>query len=306
MTIPDTDQQAEGERLMRRATYASMAVAITLILAKTVAWTMTGSVAMLSTLVDSVLDAAASLINLLAVRHSLQPADREHRFGHGKAEPLAGLGQAMFIGASALFLLYQAVSRFLDPQPVSEGGVGIAVMVLSIVLTIALVWFQRRVIRRTGSVAISADSLHYVSDLMVNGGVILAMVLATQFGLQTADPIIAALIGLYILYSAAQIGRGAYDQLMDREFEEEDRVRIKEIVAGHPEVGGVHDLRTRMSGVRSFIQFHIELDGRMALAEAHRVADEVEAAVLAAFPAAEVIIHQDPDDLDDDTPTFAA
>ncbi len=310
-TSPPDERAAPGtrastERLMRRATYASMAVAIVLIFVKSVAWAMTGSVAMLSTLVDSVLDAAASLINLLAVRHSLQPADREHRFGHGKAEPLAGLGQAMFIGASSLFLLYQAGQRFLEPQPVAQGAVGVGVMLLSIALTIALVGFQRHVIRRTGSVAISADSLHYASDLMVNGGVIVAMVLSVWFGLQIADPVIAALIGLYILYSAAQIAKGAYDQLMDREFGEADRGRIKEIVAAHPEVGGLHDLRTRMSGVQSFIQFHIELDGQLPLAEAHRIADEVEAAVREAFPNAEIIIHQDPDDQEDDTPHFAA
>jgi len=288
------EERSDAARLMRLATFASTGVAAVLIVAKLAAWYLTGSVAMLSTLIDSVLDLAASAINLLAVRTALQPADHEHRFGHGKAEPLAGLGQAAFISGSALFLLVEASSRFIDPEPIRQGMVGIGVMVLSIALTIGLVSFQRRVVRRTGSVAIGADSLHYASDLLVNVGVIAAMVLASRFGLVLADPLIATAIGLYILYSAFQIGRGAYDQLMDRELGEEERQRIRAIALAHPEVEDLHDLRTRMSGLQTFIQFHIELDGSLPLAEAHRIADEVEAEIREAFAGAEVIIHQDP------------
>ena len=203
-----------GDSLMRWATYAAMAVALVLILVKIAAWLATDSVAMLSSLVDSILDAAASMLNLLAVRQALMPADKEHRFGHGKAEPLAGLGQAAFIAGSAVFLLFEATTRLIHPQPVAQGTLGVGVMVFSILLTAALVGFQRFVIRRSGSMAIGADSLHYLSDLATNLSIIAALVLAYQFGITIADPLFALGIGLYILYSAWRIFRLAYDHLM--------------------------------------------------------------------------------------------
>ena len=284
----------EAGRLMRLATYASVGVACTLILAKFAAWLITDSVSLLSTLIDSLLDVAASMVNLLAVRHALTPADREHRFGHGKAEPLAALGQSTFIAGSAIFLVFEASHRLYHPQPIEHGEVGIAVMVFAIVLTFVLTRFQAYVVKRTGSLAIRADSLHYVGDMLVNGTVILAIVLAAQFGLDFADPLFGIGIAGYILVTAWQIARGAYDMLMDRELPDEDRQRIKDIVLAHPEVKAMHDLRTRASGPAIFIQFHIELSGAMSLYQAHAAADEVEAAVCEAFPGAEVIIHQDP------------
>lgn len=284
----------EAERLKRWATNAAVAVAASLIAIKLWAWIVTGSVAMLATLVDSTLDLVASGLNLLAVRHALTPADEEHRFGHGKAEALAGLGQAAFIGGSAVFLLFQSVERLILPQPVVQETWGLIVIGVSIVMTVALVLFQRYVIVRTRSLAISADRLHYATDIATNLGVVVALVLAGAWGWTAADPLIGLAIGAVIAWGAFQILRGSYDELMDREFDETDRARIKAIVNRHGDVVSLHDLRTRRAGHRSFIQLHLELPPGMTLIEAHRISDEVEDAIKAVFPDAEVLTHQDP------------
>lgn len=284
----------QAGRLMRWATYASVSVALTLIAAKLAAWFMTDSVSVLSSLLDSFLDAMASIINLFAVRHALQPADQEHRFGHGKAEPLAAMAQAAFIAGSAAFLLIEGARNLIDPEPVTHQDVGIAVMILSIVMTLGLVTFQRYVVRKTRSTAIGADHLHYQSDLLMNSGVILALVLSGWLGWALVDPVFGIAIAFYILWSSWQIARRAYDMLMDRELDEADRQRIADIAANHPRVRAFHDLRTRASGPNTFIQLHLEMDDRLPLIEAHTIADEVEAEILAAFPEAEVLIHQDP------------
>jgi len=284
----------EAARLMRQATYASVSVAGVLIAAKMAAWLATDSVSMLSTLLDSVLDAAASMVNLVAVRHALVPADREHRFGHGKAEPLAALGQSAFVAGSAVLLIVEVVRRLWRPHPIENGDIGIVVMLGSIVITAGLVMFQRHVVRKTGSLAISADRLHYVGDVLVNGGVLLALVLTGLTGWTLIDPIFGAVIAVYILHTAWRIARSSLDMLMDRELPDEDRKRIRALATSHPNVKALHELRTRASGPAIFIQFHLEMDGAMSLYEAHRVADQVEEQVLAAFPGAEIIIHQDP------------
>jgi ferrous-iron efflux pump FieF len=284
----------EAARLMRQATYASVSVAGVLIAAKMAAWLATDSVSMLSTLLDSVLDAAASMVNLVAVRHALVPADREHRFGHGKAEPLAALGQSAFVAGSAVLLIVEVARRLWRPHPIENGDIGIVVMLGSIVVTAGLVMFQRHVVRKTGSLAISADRLHYVGDVLVNGGVLLALVLTGLTGWTLIDPIFGAVIAVYILHTAWRIARSSLDMLMDRELPDEDRKRIRALATSHPNVKALHELRTRASGPAIFIQFHLEMDGAMSLYEAHRVADQVEEQVLAAFPGAEIIIHQDP------------
>ena len=296
---------AEAARLMRLATYASVATAMVLIGVKLVAWLYTDSVSLLSTLIDSVLDALASIINLLAVRHALMPADREHRFGHGKAEPLAALGQATFISGSALFLVFEASHRLFTPAPIAHTGFGIGVMAFAIAATFVLTRFQAYVVRKTGSIAIKADSLHYFGDLLVNGSVIVALLLVSQLGWDWADPVFGLGIAAYILYCAWRIARGAYDMLMDRELPDEDRQRIKDIVQAHPAVIGLHDLRTRASGRDTFIQIHLELDGEMTLLRSHEIADEVEARLHEAFPGAEVIIHQDPHGIEEPRARFA-
>lgn len=283
-----------ANRLKRSAALASVTVAALLIVAKAVAWVATGSVSMLSTMIDSLLDLAASLLNLLAIRQAAVPADREHRFGHGKAEPLAGLGQAAFIGGSAVFLLFESGQRLMTPVPIENGAAGLIVMVFSIAMTLGLVLYQKWVIRQTGSVAIGADSIHYTSDLLVNLGVIVALLLATQFGWTRADPLIALAVSLYILLSAWEVFHGSLNLLMDRELPEADRKRIEEIVRAHPGVRNMHDLRTRSSGTQTFIQLHLELDSHLSLAEAHVIADEVMDRIEEAYPTAEVLIHEDP------------
>ncbi|WP_374302494.1 cation diffusion facilitator family transporter [Ferrovibrio sp.] len=293
-------------RLMRRATNASVAVALVLIMAKLAAWMVTGSVSLLASLVDSLLDALASLVNLLAVRHALTPADDEHRFGHGKAEALAGLGQAALIVGSALFLVVESIDRLLQPQPVEQGLAGIVVMLLSITLTAALVLYQRHVVRQTGSLAVTADRLHYVGDLATNLAVIAALVLASRGDFAWFDPVCALAIAAVILKSAIDIVRGALHHLMDREMADADRERILAVVRAHPDARALHDLRTRQAGNQVFIQFHLELDPELSLREAHRISDEIEMRLLELFPGAEVIIHQDPAGYDEPQAHFVS
>lgn len=300
-----TLDRPQAARLMRLATYASVTVALTLIAAKTVAWILTDSVAVLSTLVDSFLDAVASIVTLLAVRHAVQPADREHRFGHGKAEALAGLGQSAFITGSACLLLFEAARRLFEPKAVTQELVGIGVMVFSIVLTLILVQFQRYVVRKTRSVAITADSLHYIGDLMVNAAVIAGLVGSMTLGWLWIDPVLALLVAAYILHAAWQIVRDALDILMDRELPDDDRARIREIALAHPKVQDMHDLRTRRSGTDAFIQLHIEIDGQLTVEAAHEISDDVEEKIRAAFPQAEVIIHQDPAGIEEEHASVA-
>jgi len=287
-------QQADNAKLMRWATYASVTTAVVLIFAKIIAWFMTDSVSILATLLDSSLDVLASVINLIAVRHALEPADKEHRFGHGKAEALSGIGQALFIAGSAGFLLLQAIGRIINPKNMVTGlEVGVGVMVFSIAATLLLLSFQKYVVRKTGSTAIKADALHYKTDLLVNGSVIVALFL-TVYGWGYFDAIFGVGIAVFILYSAWQIVKESIDLLMDHEIADEEREKIANIVLGHEKALGYHDLRTRRSGTRVFVQLHLELDATQSLASAHAIADNVEKEIAALFDDAEVIIHEDP------------
>ena len=288
-----TTTPRDTDTLLRLATYASTATATVLIGVKGMAWFMTGSLSVMASLVDSLMDAAASLINLLAVRYSLKSADEDHQFGHGKAESLAGLGQACFIGGSAIFLLMHAAERLNHPQPLQEINVGLWVMVFAIGATLALLAFQGYVIKKTNSSAIRADALHYKTDLLTNTATIFALFFAAS-GWPLLDPLGALAIACYILYSAWQIGQEAMQVLMDRELPGKTRQRICDIALAHGTVLGLHDLRTRQSGQTMLIQLHLDLDQGLSLAEAHRVAKEVEQAIMASFPQADVIIHQDP------------
>ena len=292
---PDSDAAKDRHaRLLRAATYASVGTAACLVAVKLGAWWVTHSVSLLSTLVDSLLDVAASVVNLLAVRAALTPADYDHRFGHGKAEPLAALGQSAFIGGSAVFLLLEVSQRFLEPRPVEATNLGIAVMVFSIAATLALLQFQKYVVRETGSLVIEADALHFSIDVLVNISVIVALVLVSQFGWLIADPLFGLGIGIYILWNAWKLMRSSLDMLMDRELADDEREQIARIILANKEVLGIHDLRTRASGRQIFVQCHVELDGQMSLAAAHSVTDRIEAALAETFPHAEILFHQDP------------
>jgi ferrous-iron efflux pump FieF len=291
-----TETNTIHAQLLRNATRASVAVAGTLIVIKIIAYVMTGSVALLSSLIDSILDAFASTINLFAVRHALSPADAEHRFGHGKAEPLAGLGQAAFIIVSSIFLIFEALNHLINPRQIDNGLTGIIVIVVSLLLTIALVRYQKYVVQRTNSLAVAADSIHYVSDVVMNLSVIAALVCSAWLDWPAADPLFALAIAAYIIYSAWTIVTNAFNQLMDRELPDSDRERIAAIARRHAEVRNLHELRTRASGKDIFIQLHLEMNGEISLNTAHRIADEVEREIKDAFPGADVLIHQDPYD----------
>ncbi|MCY4238870.1 MAG: cation diffusion facilitator family transporter [Rhodospirillaceae bacterium] len=301
--IADLDPQ---RRLKKQATIASVCVATLLISVKLAAWLMTDSVAVLSALFDSFLDAAASIVTLIAVRCSMEPADHEHRFGHGKAEALAGLAQAAFICGSSVLLLIEAIRRLFDPRSVQAENIGIAVMIFSIVVTLALVAFQRHVVRRTRSIAIEGDSLHYASDIALNGSVIIVLGAHAVWGWTWLDPVLAIGIVAWLLWNARKVGMVSLDMLLDRELPEEERDRIKKIVLGHPEARSLHDLRSRRSGTDTFIQFHLVLSPDVSLMRAHDIADEVELAIMEAYPNAEVIIHQDPEGLEEAHPKLAA
>lgn len=290
-------QKIDSERhsfLVRSATYASVSVAAVLIIAKFFAWTMTNSLALQATLVDSLLDAAASLLNMIAVRHALKPADQEHRFGHGKIEAIAALGQSVFIAGSAGWLLFEAVHRFIHPQPVERTDVGLLVMLLAIFLTGFLIAYQRYVVKETRSTAILADSIHYQSDFLINASVIVALLSGRSFGLLFLDPIFGAAIAFYILYTSWKIAVQAFHILIDRELSNQDREKILAIVLSHPGVLDYHDLRTRTAGSQAFIQIHLEMDEQISLEQAHTISLEVTNRILEEFPHAEVLIHQDP------------
>ncbi len=279
---------------MRLAAWASLAVAGLLVLVKAVAWFMTGSVAILGSLVDSALDVAASLVNFLAIRTALEPPDAEHRFGHGKAEAIAGLIQSAVILGSAVFLLFQSIARIARPTPIEHLDLGIGVSIFAIVLTLALVIFQKKVVKISGSVAISADRLHYTGDLLLNVAVIAALLITNLGGVGWADGAFGVMIAAYISHTAWGIGRSSVDMLMDKEFTPKEREEIFNLVMGNHEVKGIHELKTRRSGRHSFIQMHIEMDPGLTLFDAHTIADEVEATVGEAFPNAEILIHTDP------------
>lgn len=288
------------QRLLRAVSTASVAVAIVLIVVKTYAYAETGSVSLLSSLADSFLDAVASILNLIAVRIALTPADQDHRFGHGKAEALAGLGQACLIGCSVIFLVVESVKKLLNPEPISSSEIGISIMLFSIVLTLLLVLFQNWTFKKTGSLAIKADASHYRMDLLVNLAVIVAIAGDYFFSFALLDPIIALLIAAYISLETSKIFIQSLDQLMDKELSEDDRRTIHALAIAHPQVEEVHDLRTRCSGSWTFIQFHMELDPNMRLIDAHRISDDVADVIIQHFPGSEVFIHQDPKGLDEE------
>jgi ferrous-iron efflux pump FieF len=283
----------KAEQLIVLATRASVLVALVLLVVKSYAWLATGSIGVLAALVDSLLDLGASLINMFAVRYALMPADDEHRFGHGKAEALAGLGQAVFIVSSAVFLIIYTLDRMMHPKQLESIDVGVSVIAFSIVLTFILVAYQRYVVKMTGSIAVKADSVHYSSDLLTNAGILLGLGLYS-IGWLYPDPVIGLFIGVYILKCALEIGYESMQLLLDRELPEEEQQIIHELATKHPKVIEVHDVRTRQSGQTKFIQLHLVLDGDLTLLEAHVLSEEVESSLRKEFQYADILIHQDP------------
>lgn len=288
------DSLAERARLTRSAAYASIAMALFLSALKGWAAWRTGSTAMLGSLADSALDLVASLATLIGVWIAAQPADREHRFGHGKAEALAAIVQVMLIAVSAAGIGYRAVTQLAGDTQTAAASEGIGVSVIAILATFALLAWQRHVIRRTGSIAIKTDNIHYQSDLMLNLAVIAALALDQFGGFAKADPLFGLGIAGWLAWGAWRGASEAADQLLDREWPEEERQRFVEVAARHPELSQLHDLRTRTSGMHDFVQFHVGLPPEMTVREAHDVVERVENDLRAEFPGAEVMIHIDP------------
>jgi ferrous-iron efflux pump FieF len=281
--------------LTARAAIASVCTALFLLGLKAYAAWATGSVAMLGSLADTALDVVASLVTLFGVRVAAVPADRDHRFGHGKAESLAALVQVGIIAVSALGIAWRAVERLLAGAQTAHADYGIAVSVVAIAATFGLIAYQRSVVRRTGSVAIRTDLVHYQSDLLLNLSVIVALVLDQYAGLAGADPLFGIAIAAWLLFGAWRASAHAVDQLMDKEWPDERRRAFVAVAARHPEARGIHDLRTRSSGAREFAQFHIWVDPDMTVARAHEVMDGIEGELAKAFPGVEILIHLDPE-----------
>ena len=281
--------------LNRSAALASTTIAALLVgLKGWAAWT-TGSTAMLGSLADTALDLISSIATLVGVWVAGQPADRQHRFGHGKAEALSAMFQVVLISISALALGFHAVQQIMAHERTAAAGDGIIVSAIAIVATLGLLAWQRHVIARTKSVAIATDHLHYKADLLVNVAVIAALVLEQQFDVTHADPVFGLGIALWLAWGAWSASQQAIVQLMDREWPEEKRQRFVEVIARHPELRGVHDLRTRTSGNRDFVQFHVWVDPDMSIRAAHTVMDEIELKLRAEFPGVEMLIHPDPE-----------
>jgi ferrous-iron efflux pump FieF len=293
--------------LATRAAIASVTMALFLLGLKGFAAWHTGSVAMLGSLADTALDLLASLVTLYGVRLAATPADHDHRFGHGKAEALAALFQVMLITASAAGIAWRAIAAFGAPGETQDVEFGIGVSVIAIIATFALLAYQKSIIDRTGSVAIRADNVHYQSDLLLNLAVIVAMVLDQMFGLRGADPVMGILIALWLGWGAFQASSQAIDQLMDKEWPEDERRAFLDVAARQEGLRGIHDFRTRRSGSHDFAQFHMEVARDMTVADAHDVVEGVERALRQAFPKVEVLIHLDPEGhVDTDNPLVEA
>ena len=286
----------EHARLLRLATRASVAVAGILIVTKAIAWWLSGSISMLAGLTDSLLDGVTSFLNLLAVHYALRPADDDHRYGHGKAESLAGMAQALFIAVSAVLIAFQAIERLKNPEPIDAPWIGIGVIVFSLVMTVALLALQHRVVKATGSNAVHADSLHYRSDLLLNGSILVALVMAS-FGWPQLDAWFGLGIAAYILWSAVQIARQSFSVLMDEELPTEVSERMLALACSVPGVLGAHDLRTRISGNIWYVQLHLELPGELSLSVAHGLSDRAAEAIESVYPQAEVLVHADPQEV---------
>lgn len=287
-------KQLSRETLMRLASYASIVVALTLIVVKLCAFWATNSLAMLSSLFDSGLDLGASVVSLIAIHQALVPADHDHRFGHGKAEAVGSLTQGLIIAASGVFLLCETVRHLMHPIPLERLDVGLGVMIFAICLTCGLIAFQRFVIARTKSLSIYADSAHYTGDIMMNVGVMASMGFSYVLKWQWVDSLFAVVVAGYLFWMAFRITHSAGQILMDKELPLSVRRRIQKIAMSHPEINSIHDLRTRKSGLHTFIQFHAEMRGGLTLEKTHQVCETLEQEIGLAIPDSETFIHQEP------------
>ncbi|MEH3035471.1 MAG: cation diffusion facilitator family transporter [Sphingomonas adhaesiva] len=301
------DERRRVIPLAMRAALASVAMACALLVLKGYAAWHTGSVAMLGSLADTGLDLLASLVTLYGVKLAAEPADQDHRFGHGKAEALAALFQVVLITASAIGIAWRAIERFSNPAVNEDAGLGIAVSGVAIVATMVLLAYQRSIIRRTASVAILADNVHYQSDVLLNTAVIGALVLDQYLGVSGADPVFGIAIAAWLAWGAFQASSQAIDMLMDKEWSDDQRAAFVEVAARQPGIRGIHDFRTRRSGSHDFAQFHMEVDPDLTVRDAHAIVERVEIALRDTFPRVETLIHLDPEGhVDTDNPLVEA
>ena len=281
--------------LNKRATLFAVIMASALALLKLYAWIETDSLSIFSSLVDSSLDITTSVINMLAVGYALKPADEDHPYGHDSIEDIVGLVQASFIFCGACFILYEGFQRFLNPVEIQESSLGIYVMLISIAATVALIIYQKIVIKKTKSLVVESDSMHYVSDVLSGALIIISLYFTRNTSLSFIDPLLALGIAIYITISAYQIGRRAFDNLMDKEISQKDKEKIIEIINENKKHKGFHDFKSRSNGNKFFIQFDLEMDGNLTLKQAHDISAEVMEAITRDFPNAEVTIHFDPE-----------
>lgn len=288
------ESHAHHLSLNKQAIILSVALSLFLVAIKTYAWFVTDSVSLLSSLLDSSLDVVVSTCNMLAIYYSAKPADDDHSFGHDSIEDIVGLVQAAFIGASGLFLIYEASHRFVEPVPLQHANEGMIVISISMLCTLIIVLYEKHVAKKTGSLVIEADLMHYVSDFLVSASIIASLFLAAKPGWGIADPLLAVLIALYIIYTAFGIGIRAFNNLMDRELPDDIRTDIIQVLDTDTTILGYHALKTRQSGSRRFIQFHLDMDETLSLKEAHDMAVEVRKKIIEKIGPAEIIVHEDP------------
>ena len=293
--MPSTQlTKQQSDRLKNFAAIASISVATILCLLKILGAWLSDSLAVLSSMIDSLSDIFGSLITLIAIRYAAKPASPRHRYGYGKAEALSALTQSAFIAGSGLFVLYDGINRFISPRALLDTRIGLIIMITSLIATIVLIIFQRHVAKKTNSQAILADSAHYLVDILTNGAIIISLFAVKFCNAVWVDPLTATLISLYLLYNAYTLACEATGLLLDRELSEDIRDNICNIITAQPFVCGVHDLRTHDLGGCYMFEFHLELDGSLTLCQAHEYSDIVSHKLRETYPGAQIIIHQDP------------
>jgi len=293
------ENKKNTEPLVKSASIASLLVASTLIVLKYYAWVTTTSVSMLGSLADSLIDFLASIFVFIAITYSFLPADEKHRFGYGKSEGLAAFIQSLLIGISGIYVFIEAIKRLLNPSQINQPNIAILIILVSIVLTIALIMYQRYVVRKSQSIAIESDQYHYLTDTYINFSVLFSIVITGWTRFTFIDAMVGLLISGVILYTAFILLKKSFKILLDQEIQSSHRNQIRKIALDHPKVLGFHDLRTRDTGRKYIIQFHLELDPKMSLLESHKITDEVTDNVLAVYPNSELIIHTDPLGIDE-------
>jgi len=298
------ENQKNTDLLVRSASIASLLVASTLIVLKYYGWVTTTSVSLLGSLADSLVDFLASVFVFVAISYSILPADAKHRFGYDKSEGLAAFVQSLFIGISGIYVCFEAIKRLLNPSQINQPSIAIWIILVSIVLTLALVMYQKYVVKKSKSIAIESDQYHYLTDTYINISVLFSIVITGWTRFVFIDALVGLLISAVVLYTSVTLLKKSFKILLDQEIQSDDRDRIREIALDHPKVLGFHDLRTRDTGRKYIIQFHLELDPNMSLLESHEITDEVTDNVLKLFPDSELIIHTDPLGIDEERDPF--